>query len=426
MTSRCGEPPARSSARPAPGRSRRRRVALGADALANPLAAGAAVPERRPPPPSRSRASTRRGSSHRSQDRLLFASFDVVSDDRDDLVRLLQDWTRASRKMVLGQQIGRTDNDDVDAPPDDTGEAVGLGPSSLTLTFGFGASLFDRPATRSASRRGSRRRWRRCRAFARRRDRARDQRRRPRDPGLCRRPARSCFHAIRNLARIGRGVVALRWSQTGVRPHVASPTRSRSPPRNLMGFKDGTNNILVAEDTAALDDARVGRSPGRPRVDAGRELPRHAPDPHAARDLGPLDARRPGADHRARQGEGAPLGSQARARHRRTSRRRADGELVIPDDAHIRLAAPAENRRRPVAPPGLLVHRRHRPGDQPARRRAVLHRVPARPAHRVHPGAAQPRAPTRSTSTSATTRPPRSPVPPGVGSAGYVGETLFS
>ena len=30
------------------------------------------------------------------------------------------------------------------APPDDTGETVGLLPSSLTVTFGFGPSLFER------------------------------------------------------------------------------------------------------------------------------------------------------------------------------------------------------------------------------------------------------------------------------------------
>ena len=50
----------------------------------------------------------------------------------------------------------------------------------------------------------------------------------------------------------------------------------------------------------------------------------------------------------------------------------------------------------------------------------VLHRVPARPAHRVHPGAAEPRRPTRSTSTSATTPPARSPARRGVGANGFV------
>src|SRR4029079_3899515 len=59
------------------------------------------------------------------------------------------------------------------------------------------------------------------------------------------------FHAIRDLARIGRGVVALRWSQQGFgRTSVTAATQTT--PRNLMGFKDGTNNIVV-EDTGVLD-----------------------------------------------------------------------------------------------------------------------------------------------------------------------------
>ncbi len=118
-------------------------VALGADALALPPAAGASTP-------SGADAAVPFEGVHQAgivtpvQDRLMFASFDVITDDRDDLAQLLEDWTSASRRMVKGQLIG-TDNDDLDAPPDDTGEAEGLGPESLTLTFGFGASLFDRP-----------------------------------------------------------------------------------------------------------------------------------------------------------------------------------------------------------------------------------------------------------------------------------------
>jgi deferrochelatase/peroxidase EfeB len=59
------------------------------------------------------------------------------------------------------------------------------------------------------------------------------------------------FHAVRNLARIGRGVVAMRWSQLGF-GRTSRTTAAQATPRNLMGFKDGTNN-LTAEDAAALD-----------------------------------------------------------------------------------------------------------------------------------------------------------------------------
>ena len=56
-------------------------------------------------------------------------------------------------------------------------------------------------------------------------------------------------HAIRNLARVGFGTVAVRYSQLGF-GRTSSTTREQSTPRNLFGFKDGTNN-LKAEDTGA-------------------------------------------------------------------------------------------------------------------------------------------------------------------------------
>src|SRR5919197_1460554 len=58
------------------------------------------------------------------------------------------------------------------------------------------------------------------------------------------------FHAVRNLARIGRGAVTVRWSQLGF-GRTSSTSRAQATPRNLMGFKDGTRN-LKAEDADAL------------------------------------------------------------------------------------------------------------------------------------------------------------------------------
>src|SRR5262249_61573295 len=76
-----------------------------------------------------------------AQDRLHFAAFDVVTDSASELRDLLRTWTAAAALMAAGQPAG-PGNDDPDAPPDDTGEAVGLHPARLTITFGFGPSLF--------------------------------------------------------------------------------------------------------------------------------------------------------------------------------------------------------------------------------------------------------------------------------------------
>jgi len=62
-------------------------------------------------------------------------------------------------------------------------------------------------------------------------------------------------HAIRNLARLGRGVVTVRWSQLGF-GRTSSTSNAQVTPRNLFGCKDGTAN-LTAEDTAALERFRL-------------------------------------------------------------------------------------------------------------------------------------------------------------------------
>ena len=59
------------------------------------------------------------------------------------------------------------------------------------------------------------------------------------------------FHAVRNLARLGRGLVEIRWLQLGF-GRAASTTRAQTTPRNLLGFKDGTSNLHL-DDPASLD-----------------------------------------------------------------------------------------------------------------------------------------------------------------------------
>jgi deferrochelatase/peroxidase EfeB len=394
-------------------------VALGTDALGNPPSAGATVPRD-------SAAVVPFDGAHQAgivtpvQDRLLFASFDLVSDSRSDLVRVLKDWTNASRTMVLGRQIGR-DNDDSDLPPDDTGEAVGLGPSSLTLTYGFGASLFDRPgdpfgiAARKPAALVPMPRF------------ARDEIQPEISDGdlaiqSCADDPTVAFHAIRDLARIGRGVVALRWSQQGF-GRTSLTDAQQVTARNLMGFKDGTNNIVV-DDTDALDEhVWVDRRDDPAWMRGGSYLVtrriRMMLEIWDRSTLGDQE-QTIGRD----KGEGAPLG--AKLEHDTVDLKATkDGELVIPDNAHIRLAAPAENRgvrllRRgfsftdgidPVTnqlDSGLFFiayQRDPRTGFIPVQRNLARDALNEYIRH-------------DSTATFAC--------PPGVGSSGYVGETLFS
>ena len=80
------------------------------------------------------------------QDHLHFASFDMMPrTDRDDLISLLQDWSYAASRMAQGLEVSATGavGGPAEAPPDDTGEALGLPAAGLTITFGFGPGLFE-------------------------------------------------------------------------------------------------------------------------------------------------------------------------------------------------------------------------------------------------------------------------------------------
>ncbi|WP_217180179.1 iron uptake transporter deferrochelatase/peroxidase subunit [Streptomyces sp. AC495_CC817] len=176
------------------------------------------------------------------QDRLHFAAFDVKTDDRDAFVAMLKDWTAAARRMTAGKAVGEGGYGGLpEAPPDDTGEALGLKPSRLTLTIGFGPSLFEKFDLAG----------RRPEALVDLPQFAGDNLDRTRSGGdlcvqACADDPQVAVHAVRNLARIGFGKVSVRWSQLGF-GKTSSTTPEAQTPRNLMGFKDGTRNIAGTE-----------------------------------------------------------------------------------------------------------------------------------------------------------------------------------
>ena len=189
-----------------------------------------------------------------AQDRLHLAAFDITTGSRAQLVALLKAWTVAAERMTQGLpagEVGPTDGAPL-VPPDDTGEAIGLSPGGLTITFGFGPGMFRDGRGRD-----------RFGLADRQPDALRDL---PHFPGdqldpqrsrgeivvqACSQDPQVAFHAVRNLARIGFGTVAVRWSQLGF-GRTSTTSTSQSTPRNLFGFKDGTLNVK-AEETEALD-----------------------------------------------------------------------------------------------------------------------------------------------------------------------------
>ncbi len=187
-----------------------------------------------------------------------FAAFDLVTDNRDDVVALLKAWTAAAERMTQGstaqvladplrpvgtvQEVATKGDASYDTPAPtamvaDTGEALDLPPARLTVTFGFGPGLFIKDGKNRyglAAQRPA--------ALVDLPKFAGDQLVVAQTGGdlsvqACADDQQVAFHAVRQLARIADNVARIRWVQTGFLSQRAPET-----PRNLMGFKDGTIN----------------------------------------------------------------------------------------------------------------------------------------------------------------------------------------
>jgi deferrochelatase/peroxidase EfeB len=275
-----------------------------------------------------------------AQDRLHFAAFDLAPDaTAGDLRELLSDWTYAASRITQGLEV--TEDGAVGgsplAPPADTGEALGLPPSGLTITFGFGPGLFDdrfgladrRPAALEPLPRFS--------------GDALDADRSGGDLCIqaCADDPQVAVHAIRNLSRIAFGCAAIRWSQLGF-GRTSSTSTSQATPRNLFGFKDGTANVK-AEETAAVDEhVWVTAADGPAWMAGGSYL--------VARKIRMVieswDRTRLEEQQRVvgrEKGEGAPLSGGTEFTEPDFAKADDDGSPRIAEDAHVRLAHPTVN-----------------------------------------------------------------------------------
>ena len=254
-----------SQERPVAGLSRRGLLGLA-------LGAGAAVVARVSDAQAAPRADThpffgehQSGITTEVQDHLHFAAFDVMdTTSREELVELLQDWSYAASRMMLGLEVSASGavGGSPEAPPDDTGEALGLPASNLTITFGFGPTLFR--TADGADRFGIAAQAPEALA--------------PLPPFLgddldpnhtggdlciqaCADDPQVAVHAVRNLSRIAFGRARLRWSQLGF-GRTSRTSAQQQTPRNLFGFKDGTANLLATDEDALAEHVWVSSEDG--------------------------------------------------------------------------------------------------------------------------------------------------------------------
>jgi deferrochelatase/peroxidase EfeB len=268
-----------------------------------------------------------------SQSHTYFAAFDLaVTAKREDLIKVLKEWTVAASRMTRGDAVDKLDTDP-QTPASDTGETVGLLPARLTITFGFGPTLFiDRLGLAD----------KRPQALVDLPTFHGDQMIEGRSGGdlsvqACSDDPQVAFHAVRQLARISDGIAQLRWVQSGFLPQYSD---GRSP-RNLMGFKDGSNNPKAA-DPKAMDQF----------VWAGSD----APEWMRGGSYMVIRRIRIALEHWDRMNvafqeqtigrskySGAPLGARNEFDPIDLNATTKDGDAVIPDNAHIRLAGADNN-----------------------------------------------------------------------------------
>lgn len=181
-----------------------------------------------------------------------FIAFDMVSTARDDLIKLLKLWTEHSA-IITAKSASFDPQADLDQPHVESGATVGLSASRLTMTFGFGRTLFEKEGVDRFG----------LAKFC--PDALQDL---PRFTGdqlipertggdlsiqACADDPQVVEYAVRRLAKLATGIAEMRWAQMGFNGEFKNQT-----PRNQMGFKDGTINIDPKDGNAMNKFVWVG------------------------------------------------------------------------------------------------------------------------------------------------------------------------
>ncbi|EIP86836.1 Dyp-type peroxidase [Burkholderia humptydooensis MSMB43] len=278
------------------------------------------------------------------QSHAYFAAFDLTAGTRADLIALLKTWTDAAARLARGDTAQPLANAsaasataaDDDKPPVDSGDALGLGAANLTITFGFGPGVFMQ---NGKDRYGLA--HRRPAALV---DLPRfngDQLLPEKTGGdlfvqACANDPQVAFHAVRQLARLGANATRIRWGQAGF-----LSGRPGETPRNLMGFKDGTMNP-PRSDPAAMNQFVWAGDEGPAWMKGGT----YTVVRRIRITLEHWDGTELGFQEQVvgrHKYSGAPLGKRNEFEPLDLDAADKDGNPVIPDNAHARLASPQAN-----------------------------------------------------------------------------------
>ncbi|MFE0760523.1 iron uptake transporter deferrochelatase/peroxidase subunit [Streptomyces smyrnaeus] len=255
-------------------------------------------------------------------------AFDLAADaGRKQAAALLRRWSDAARRMMAGEPPRDGERD--------TGIALDAGPSSLTVTFGFGRTFFTRTGLKD----------RLPTQLAPLPDFSADALDKKRSDGdlwvqIGADDALVAFHALRALQREAAGTARVRWQMTGFNRSPGATDRPRTV-RNLMGQVDGTNNP-DPDDKQDAEKIFVPAS-GEPSWMAGGS---YVVQRRIRMLLDEWDERSLHEQEKVigrRKSDGAPLSGGHEHTDPDLDELGRDGQPLIAGNAHIRVTAPQSN-----------------------------------------------------------------------------------
>lgn len=261
-------------------------------------------------------------------------AFDLVPGaGRKQAAALMRRWSAVAQRLMVGEPTTGA----ADGPGHDTGVALDAGPSSLTVTFGFGATFFERTGLTTH-----------------------------RPPGLDPLPPFSsdhldagrsngdlwvqigaddalvAFHALRAVQKEAASTATVRWQMNGFN-RTPGATAKPMTARNLMGQVDGTGNPKPTDDDFAK---RVFVPGGQdPAYDwlAGGSYAVVRRIRMLLDDWEKLPVERQERVIGRRKADGAPLSGGTETTAMDLDKAGPDGKLLIPDNAHARISSPERN-----------------------------------------------------------------------------------
>ncbi|MDT0609760.1 iron uptake transporter deferrochelatase/peroxidase subunit [Streptomyces lancefieldiae] len=255
-------------------------------------------------------------------------AFDLTAGaGRKEAAALLRRWSDTARRLMAGEPAGSRD----------TGVARDAGPSSLTVTFGFGHSFFTRTGLDKQ----------RPVALDPLPDFSSDHLDKNRSNGdlwvqIGADDALVAFHALRAIQQDAGSAARVRWQMNGFN---RSPGATAQPmtARNLMGQVDGTRNPKPADadfDKRIFVPTSVTKDPAwmangsyvvvrriRMLLDDWEQLSAKAQEDVIGR----------------RKSDGAPLSGGTETTEMDLEKTDASGNLVVPINAHARITRPDQN-----------------------------------------------------------------------------------